>query len=168
MEAGAVHFKSLSGKTYILLLGYQSEKPSQSDLVLPLSGMQTNQKRQKKESAVEDTDVNSPWCHFWSHLFILKPINEILLYLQATGAVSVMCGSYSLKQNSFRTTWPPNQRPIVGIHNGISIVQPTQKESAYLSQDTHMNTAENKNLALNYSHITWQPRILAVLAPPRR
>lgn len=45
MEAGAVHFKSLSGKTYIL---YQSEKPSQSDLVLPLSGMQTNQKRQKK------------------------------------------------------------------------------------------------------------------------
>lgn len=86
----------------------------------------------------------------------------------ATGAVSVMCGSYSLKQNSFRTTWPPNQRPIVGIHNGISIVQPTQKESAYLSQDTHMNTAENKNLALNYSHITWQPRILAVLAPPRR
>lgn len=48
MEAGAVHFKSLSGKNYILLLGYQSEKPSQSDLVLPLSGMQTNQKRQKK------------------------------------------------------------------------------------------------------------------------
>lgn len=33
MEAGAVHFKSLSGKTYILLLGYQSEEPSQSDLV---------------------------------------------------------------------------------------------------------------------------------------
>lgn len=48
MEAGAVHFKSLSGKTYILLLGYQSEEPSQSDLVLPLSGMQTSQKRQKK------------------------------------------------------------------------------------------------------------------------
>lgn len=33
MEASAVHFKSLSGKTYILLLGDQSEEPSQSDLV---------------------------------------------------------------------------------------------------------------------------------------